>query len=588
MQMALCALVALVSACQSAPDPAQQRVQRARQMRDVSRMLDTLETTPARSTAGAMTPLPAAPAAPAATETPAADVAAAGGSRLWWPACIVAAMAALAGILWLRRRRASRVALPEAPSIASHFPDDARSVLPLSPQGTDESPAEAPADTMAPSHASNDDPAGDASPPGDAPVALPPDPSADDTRDETPEDPPCLPSLAERLQGPDMPAGLYLVGDPQFPRIRSVGDTGPAIDAWRSALAMAPGEDVPRVRWLTPALHVLRARQRPRVDAERLYASALAACDEALRTAPPLHRPHWAAQRLRIEFERIASLSGAQRLLALRELHAAQAEDACAGSAPVIDTWIDILLTWSSWLLGHGAVARLDDADALCARLAACADAPPGLAERRRGDILLARSERAASTDRLALLDQAHASLEQAFALDGDASTALALARCAHQRAVGLPPADAVDMCSVALTYAFIAGTHPAWKVDALERRLAIQLTYESLPGLSVQGNVAQSLQCELAALDARSEAARTAMAATRLREGDFAGAAALCEAAWHDGCSQPHVLDLWREACRGWASTASMPGHDPQALAHSVRQLAMARTQPVTSRGTS
>jgi hypothetical protein len=67
-------------------------------------------------------------------------------------------------------------------------------------------------------------------------------------------------------------------------------------------------------------------------------------------------------------------------------------------------------------------------------------------------------------------------------------------------------------------------------------------------------------------------------MAATRLREGDFAGACALCEAAWRSGGDDTNLLNLWRDACRSWTQTAETTGHDRHALAHAVRQLAIAR----------
>ncbi len=78
--------------------------------------------------------------------------------------------------------------------------------------------------------------------------------------------------------------------------------------------------------------------------------------------------------------------------------------------------------------------------------------------------------------------------------------------------------------------------------------------------------------------MEADSVGARTAMAATRLREGDFAGASALCEAAWRSGGDDTHLLNLWRDACRGWTQTADTAGHDRHALSQAVRQLAIAR----------
>jgi hypothetical protein len=127
--------------------------------------------------------------------------------------------------------------------------------------------------------------------------------------------------------------------------------------------------------------------------------------------------------------------------------------------------------------------------------------------------------------------------------------------------------------------HAFLAEQHPAWRVEALECRLSIQLTYESLPGRTTQGEVVATLERELAAMDAESAGARLAMATARLREGDFAGASALCEAAWRSGANDARLFTLWHDACRGWSETAATAGHDREALAQALRQLAVARS---------
>jgi hypothetical protein len=398
----------------------------------------------------------------------------------------------------------------------------------------------------------------------------------------TPGDASALPgTLLLQLQAIDAAPALHLVGNERFPEIRRVGEGSTSVDAWCAVLervAVGDDDDARLARWLAPAVLVLRSRDLRRRDAEGLLDDAAQRTIDGMNLATDDERPYWVARAIRVELARIERLSGATRLFALRALQSRQAIDLGADEIPVIDAWIDVQLAWAGWLLGGGATARHAEAEALCERLATLGADASTRALRRRADIFLQRAEGERATARLSSLDRAQASLEDAYAQGNDAGTALVLARCARLRAMTLPPAEAADVCTTALTHAFIAEQDPAWRMDALECRLAIQLTYEALPGRAIQGEVAASLGRELASMEADSIGARTAMATTRLREGDFAGACALCEAAWRSGGEDTNLFNLWRDACRGWTQTADTTGHDRHALAHAVRQLAIAR----------
>ncbi|KLD79804.1 hypothetical protein Y886_02495 [Xanthomonas hyacinthi DSM 19077] len=388
-------------------------------------------------------------------------------------------------------------------------------------------------------------------------------------------------ALLMELQAIDTSPALHLIGDRQFPEIRRVGEGSASADAWQAILedtSKGDDDDARLARWLSPAILVLRSRDHRRRCAEALLEDAAQRTRDGMNRATEDERPHWVGRAIRVELARIERLSGATRLFALRALQSRQLIDLGAEEAPVLDAWIDVQLAWAGWLLGGGATARQAEAEALCDRLAAIGPEAATRALRRRAEVFLQRAENEKAAARLANLGCAQALLEDAYTRDHDAGNALLLARCARLRAMTLPPTDAVDACAVALTHAFLAEQDPAWRMDALECRLAVQLTYESLPGRAIQGEVAASLGRELASMAADSVGARTAMAATRLREGDFAGASALCEAAWRSGGGDTHLLNLWRDACRGWTQTADTTGHDRHALAQAVRQLAIAR----------
>jgi len=557
--------LSLLGGCADSRETAAERSTRARQMRDVSRMLDAMESPPPPgSTAlvpggapGAHSPLPE-PAAP--TEPTASEASSSWLSRVLTMTA-AAFMAGTGAWLFWRRRRRPRLTPTPAPSIAELFASD----VPVPP-------AEA-IDLKPPDWVYQD------SPYATPLIYLVPDPV--DLLLPAPSTQPRGDTLLEHLQSIDTSPALHLVGDERFPEIRRVGEGTAAIDAWQvlvEAACRGDDDDARLARWLAPAILVLRSRDLRRRDAEALLEDAAQRTRDGMNRAEDDERPHWVARAIRVELARIERLSGATRLFALRALQSRQTVDLGAEELPVLDAWIDVQLTWAGWLLGGGAAARQAEAEALCDRLAAIGPGAAARALYRRAEILLQRAEGEKGAVRLTSLQRAQTLLEDAYTQSGDAGTALLLARCARLRAMALPPADAVDACSLGLTHAFLAEQDPAWRMDALECRLSIQLTYESLPGRAIQGEVAASLGRELASMEADSVGARTAMAATRLREGDFAGASALCEAAWRSGGDDTHLLNLWRDACRGWTQTADTTGHDRHALAQAVRQLAIAR----------
>jgi hypothetical protein len=557
--------LSLLGGCADPRETDAERSTRARQMRDVSRMLDAMESPPPSGTMvpgpggtrGATSPLLEPAVRTEATEPDA--------SRGWLREMLaVTAAIVTAGIgaclLWRHRRRPRLTPTP-TPSIAELFATDvpvptAEAIELKPPEWVyEDSPYATPLLYLVP-----------------APVDLLLPVSPASPRDDT---------LLKHLHAVDASPALHLIGDERFPEIRCVGEGIAGVDVWHAIVEEAckgTGDDAHLARWLAPAILVLRSRDLRRRDAEALLEDASQRTRDGMNRAADDERPHWVARAIRVELARIERLSGATRLFALRALQSRQAVDLGVEEPPVLDAWIDVQLTWAGWLLGGGAAARQAEAEALCDRLAAISPEAATRALRRRAEIFLQRAEGEKGAPRLTSLQRAQTLLEDAYTQGGDAGTALLLARCARLRAMALPPADAVDACSLGLTHAFLAEQDPAWRMDALECRLSIQLTYESLPGRAVQGEVAASLGRELASMEADSVGARTAMAATRLREGDFAGASALCEAAWRSGGGDTHLLNLWRDACRGWTQTADTTGHDRHALAQAVRQLAIAR----------
>lgn len=501
--LALCTM-ALVGACSDGNERKAESAERARQMRDVARMLDAMEVPPLAGPS--VTDVPArAAVARASNGAPHART----GGRLS-PGILAGgvasvAVAALAGITLARRRRRTRRPIA-AMSIAACFGSAAATPAPA-PAAADAGAIANEDDTIAtPSH-----------PPGwsyrrttfEAPTVQltlePVDLLSPGTVPTLPADAmpgapsQARPALFDQLHAPGTPAVLYLSGERHHPAIRHVGGCADDFAAWEVILREtvdAPGDDGRLARWLLPALLHQRAARQEKSAAAAAFDEAVALCRAALESCPVEERPWWLAHSLRAQLARLASGSGASRLLALRAL----GHDTSETAPPALDAWIDIHLAWAGWLVGNAARERLGMAYSVCERMAA---GDPARALRRRAEVMLRHAALDKGEASLIRLDHAQALLESAARAVADPATLLLIAECAHRRAALLSPAEAAEACSFALAHAFSAGTHAAWRTASLEMRLAIQATHDSLPGHAADGDITAALRRELA--DARS-----------------------------------------------------------------------------------
>lgn len=475
--------------------------EQAQQRRDVLRMVDAMETAPDDVATVSSVALPPSLAPARRRDKPAVDASRGAPAVRTWVIAVAATAAAavalvLATLAWRRRVRRRADAATPSVSIASHF---AEVVAPVAESLAEPAPPPEPP-----------------VPPEDPTMATPP--AADWTYQRTtfeaptvqlalepvdllpkPRGAPLPRGLLERLHSPGDVATLYLSGTREHPMLRHVGLHRDDFAHWENVLREyldADGEEGHLARWVLPMLLCQRAPFVGRKEAAAHVDEAIMLCDIALDDANDHERPWWRAQRLRTQLARIARQSGATRLLALRDL----GSDADDNDAPSLDAWIDVHLAWSGWLMSVAARARLDIADDVCARLAEH-DRPR--AAHRRAEVMIRRAALAKGDARLALLDHAHSLCHAALAHAENPATLLLFARCSHQRALVLPPDEAAEACSFALGHAFAAGMHPAWRIESLELRLAIQLTHDALPGQPATGDVATLLRRELA--DARA-----------------------------------------------------------------------------------
>lgn len=534
-------------------------------MRDVSRMLDAME---AEDPAAVAITIDAAPAdlpplvgAAASPTAPTHEDAQPSGTRVPWPFVAAgAATACAAGIaaLAFRRRRTKPKPITPPPSIVSLFAQP----KPIPP------PRVAPPTWVYRSS------------PFETPdlevVAEPVDllvPFA--SRTELPPQG----TLREKLAAADPHGSLHLIGDKRFPDIRCTGEADDSQQAWQAILEAASrvdDDDRPLARWLLPSLCVLRARRSSRRDAEHFLALAEHMDDEAGETRSDEERRHAFARSIRIRLARATRLSGATRLFAVRDLLAEVMDDSRCEDALALDACIDVQLAWSSWLFGDAASTRLAEAERTCDRLGHLGPDAATRALRRRGEVWLRRAQMRKPSARLPDLERAQSLLDDAHDRQPCAETALLVAQVAQQRARLVPAEDAAAACSHALLHAFLAEQDPAWRVDALVCRLDIQLTYEALPEQATQERVTAAIGRSLEAAGAVPSSARVTVAEARLHDGDYAGAAGICESIWRDHATDARVLDLWRDACRRWGDDTD---HDAGALAQALRRLAIARS---------
>ena len=464
------ALAPTLVGCTDAPDHEAERTRRARQMRDVARMLDAMESpAPPVVASQPVATNPRVAPSPAAREaaTPERHVASAPAWR-WSFLAGSGGLATLFAVI-VRRRRRSRAPVAEAPSVAPFFAEPPASPVAVEPSARRalnptwvyrKTSYETPGLRMIPS-------AVDLLVPTYEPVS--PESDAGGTY--------LLAFLADAAGD----HGPFLVGDTRFPRLRRADATTTHLLAWREILDAQlddDGDDGRLARWILPSLETELANDLPHREA----ASRLAAIEDEARArqARAAHaEPSFAASLVPVRLARIARMSGATRLFALRAL---AAESAGATDPCLLDAHIEVLLAWSSWSLAATASARLDDADAAACTLATFDGAWSARARHRRGDIRIRRAALRRATDGLDDLDEAQRLLDEAYERMPDAETALLAARAAERRARCLPPEEAASICSDALVHAFLAEQHPAWRRDAQACRRDVQRLYESLP----------------------------------------------------------------------------------------------------------
>lgn len=377
--------------------------------------------------------------------------------------------------------------------------------------------------------------------------------------------PPALLGQLEQIAtiaGEPLPAFFVELDSPLPVLVFSAPPTESLLDQLETLTLEAMQEREPSAAWLLVQLLMQRITQASKTELNALYTQASALVRHGAADASDDNRARWLARSIDLELAHLARQKGATRLLSLRTTQARHAADIEAGEGPVLRAWIDVLLYWAHCQIGDGALDKYAEAEAICQRLLDISKYA-NEAQRLHAKLLVQRASVEQGGVRANSLEAAQSLIDELFAREPTAETALAVATTALARGQVLPPEPAKEAYSHALMHAFLADSHPRWRADSLQCRLAIQLAYEALPDMPVQGRVALDLTSRLEAMPAAQAETLHHMAQTYLRHADFARACQLCTEAWRSGTPASVLMSTWQEASRQWAAALPQSTQD-------------------------
>ncbi|SFS02846.1 hypothetical protein SAMN05216570_1657 [Dyella sp. OK004] len=370
-----------------------------------------------------------------------------------------------------------------------------------------------------------------------------------------------LESLA--LAGYESQPAFFIEGTESLPGIACPAALPqPLLDELEVILLDAMRQREPRAEWLLVQILMMRMALVSKAEADSIYAMAVELTRHSMDRTEGDEKTRWQARLIDLELAGLARQKGATRLLGLRNLQARYAMVIQHGDGAVLQAWIGALLYWAQCQIGDGALSKYTETEAICRQL----EAAPGYADeaqRLHVKVLVQRAAVEQGGVRAQSLDAAQALIDELFARLPTAEIAIAVATTSLARAMTLSTEQAKQAYSHALMHAFLADSHPRWRAESLQCRLAIQLAYEALPDMPVQGRVALDLTSRLEVISVARPETLHRMAQTYLRHADFARACQLCEEAWRSGTPASALMDTWQEASRQWAAALPQSTQD-------------------------
>jgi hypothetical protein len=339
-----------------------------------------------------------------------------------------------------------------------------------------------------------------------------------------------------------------------------------AVESLRSASRASRNPASP-LAWKLQQVLQAQARLLPHEAASKLHREADAILDAGLHAVPQEDRGAWYAARVENELTHAALAEGATRMLHLRSFRERYAQVLTGPDATpdLLLSWLELLALETSHLRGAAAHARLDEGEAILARIDAMLPGNLHVAH-ARSRLLRRRASHSTGAARVDALTSALQSLQASLARVDSPELKLEAADVLLERAALLPQAQRQADCGQAEVLAAALCERPAWAGQALstliEGRLLVS---DDLIDASLCARRLATVPLDLRA--------RELLARAALRNGQPQIACAHCEAAAQlaDGRLDSGLKSLWGDASGQWAA---MPGaqRDPQWQANRQR----------------
>ncbi len=337
---------------------------------------------------------------------------------------------------------------------------------------------------------------------------------------------------------------------------------------WGTTVADA-GEPV---QWLWINLLLARADLVDARAAAVLHARAATALQAGIARWDEGPREAWLTRLIEAERAHAQRLSGAARIGRLQATQAGvQGWLASARTIHPLLAWIGLLGDWAASLHGTAAQAKLNEAEALFARIEAISPDDGAQTRFARAYYLRLRARREFGLTRWHTLDQARTllagiaagELPQALVDLETAEIHLEQARLTE----GVPQQSHI---AAAARLAEAAAQAPENEARALLCALTALVAIAQSPAHESTGRPPhasprmKSLAHRLHELAPNDADALRVIASAHLACDEPRTACELCAAAWDAGATRAELMPIWREADARWASTLDPPGHDP------------------------
>jgi len=302
--------------------------------------------------------------------------------------------------------------------------------------------------------------------------------------------------------------------------------------------------------------------------AQTLHERAFALVQSYLPNLDDTHRDAWLTRLIDGERAHLQRISRAARVTRLHQLQPAiQVHlDGAASIAPLL-SWISVLGDWADSLQGAAAAAKLDETEALFARIQTMVPESSGSLNFAKAYYMRLRAQRELSkSGQDAALRQAEQLLERisgeqvplALVQMESAEIHLARARLAEGKVADAHYAEAAALGAA-------AAQAPENEARALSCALTALVALQSHRRDEARVATMRPLATRLLSLTPSDARALRLMAWVDFFSGEYGQASEFCNAAWNAGAHRSDILPIWQQADTLWARQLDEPDQHPQ-----------------------